>query len=124
MIKKNRGVKVEENKNEEVKKEEKISNEKEVNKNTQESTPKEEKVEPKKKKKRIRRSLVLLFLAVFTIIMYISLRGSYLEFKELGENFIPVFYTNLTYRAAIMGINFIVLYFVIYLTKIDRCQNC
>ena len=77
----------------------------------------EQKVETKKKHGKIRKSLVLLFLVAFAIVMYVVLRGSYLEFQELGENFIPVFYTNLTYKIAIMGINFVILYLVMYFTN-------
>ena len=98
---------MEENKKEEVKKQD--TTQEKVVENTQEK--------PQKKHGKLRMMLVLLFLAVFAVIMYISLRGSYLEYKELGENFIPVFYTNLTYKAAIMGINFVIIYFVLYLTN-------
>ena len=60
--------------------------------------------------------LVLLFIALFSVISYISLRGSYLEYKELGENYTEVFFTNLKYKYTIFGINFIALYFIIYMT--------
>lgn len=69
-----------------------------------------------KKKNKTRMILVLLFLALFIIISYISLRGSYLEYKELGENYIQPFFTNLKYKYIIFGINFILLYSIIYLT--------
>lgn len=71
----------------------------------------------KKKKSKTRMLLVLLFLAVFAIISYIGLRGSYLEYKELGEQYINIFKTNLTYRYTIMAINFVILYFVLYMTN-------
>ena len=71
----------------------------------------------KKKKSKTRMLLVLLFLAVFSIISYIGLRGSYLEYKELGEQYINIFKTNLTYRYTIMAINFVILYFVLYMTN-------
>ena len=50
----------------------------------------------KKKNSKLRMILVLIFIALFALITYISLRGSYLEYKELGENFVEVFFTNLT----------------------------
>ncbi len=100
-------------------KEQEITQEKEKNNAT--NLPKEDKnikeTETKQKKGKLRKGLVLIFLVVFAIIMYISLRGSYLEFLELGEEFVPVFYTNLTYKAIIMGVNFIILYFLIYMTN-------
>ena len=64
-----------------------------------------------------RRLLVLLFLAIFAIISYVSLRGSYLEYLELGQKYTNVFYTNIAYRYSIMSINFVLLYFVIYVTN-------
>ena len=75
---------------------------------------KQEKKQNKKMKTRV--ILVLLFIALFSVISYISLRGSYLEYKELGENYTEVFFTNLKYKYTIFGINFIALYFIIYMT--------
>lgn len=63
-----------------------------------------------------RRIAVIIFLSLFTLINYITLRGSYLEYKELGENYISVFSTNLKYEYSVMAINFIVLYIVMYFT--------
>ena len=56
---------------------------------------KQEKKQNKKMKTRV--ILVLLFIALFSVISYISLRGSYLEYKELGENYTEVFFTNIIY---------------------------
>ena len=75
---------------------------------------KQEKKQNKKMKTRV--ILVLLFIALFSVISYISFRGSYLEYKELGENYTEVFFTNLKYKYTIFGINFIALYFIIYMT--------
>ena len=61
--------------------------------------------------------LVLLFLAIFALCSYVSLRGSYLEYKELGEQYINIFKTNLIYRYSIMAVNFVFLYFIIYMTN-------
>ena len=61
--------------------------------------------------------LVILFLLIFAGISYIQLRGNYLEFKELGEQYTNIFYTNITYKYTIMAINFIVLYIIIYFTN-------
>ena len=36
---------------------------------------------------------------------------------ELGENYVQTFITNLNYKYIIFGINFIVLYFLIYFTN-------
>lgn len=71
-----------------------------------------------KKKNKTRMILVILFLIIFAIGNYISLRGSYLEYKELCENYINIYQTNLKYKYIIMGINFVFLYIVMYFTNI------
>lgn len=71
----------------------------------------------KKEKSKTRMLLVILFLIIFASISYIQLRGSYLEYKELGEQYINIFYTNITYKYSIMAITFVVLYLVLYLTN-------
>lgn len=69
------------------------------------------------KKNRIRMILVIIFILLFFSITYIQIKGSYLEYVELGENFVDVFWTNIIYRYSIMLINFILLYIVIYMTN-------
>ncbi len=71
----------------------------------------------KKEKSRTRMILVILFLLIFAIISYIQLRGSFLEYQELGEKYIDIFYTNIFYKYVIMAINFVILYFMIYFTN-------
>lgn len=71
----------------------------------------------KRKKSKTRIILVLLFLLLFAGISYIELRGSYLEYLELGQNYTNIFYTNLTYRYGIMAVNFVILYFILYCTN-------
>ena len=73
-------------------------------------------IKPKKKSK-VRMILVIIFILLFAIIMYVQARGSYLEYLELGENYVQVFWTNILYRYAIMAINFVFLFFVIYMTN-------
>ena len=65
-----------------------------------------------KKKSKVRMIIVLLFIAIFAIGSYINLRGTYLQYKELGENYIQAFETNLKCKYIIFGINFIVLYII------------
>lgn len=91
-----------------------------------------------KKKSKLRMLIVILFLLLFIAVSYVQIRGSYLEYLELGQEYTQIFYTNVKYRYAIMGINFVFLYFVIYFTnmrnkkrsktnflkkKIKRCLN-
>ena len=71
----------------------------------------------KTSKSKTRMILVILFLAVFLGISYIQIRGSYLEYLELGEKYLNVFYTNTIYHYGIMALNFVVLYIIMYFTN-------
>ena len=97
----------------------KIDNEKAVNivQTKEEINDKISEDNKKKKNSKVRMILVIVFLLLFAMVSYVQLRGSYLEYLELGENYTSIFYTNLTYKYAIMTINFVVLYFIIYLTN-------
>lgn len=64
-----------------------------------------------------RMCLVIIFLLLFAGISYITLRGSYLEYLELGEKYLSVFYINIKYKYLIMAVNFILLYLIIYYTN-------
>ena len=77
----------------------------------------ETKAEIRKKNSRTRMMLVILFLLIFAIISYIQLRGSYLEYLELGESYTDIFKTNITYKYIIMLVNFVVLYIMLYFTN-------
>ena len=70
----------------------------------------------KKKSLTIRRIIVIVFLAIFALIAFINFRGSYLEYKELGDNFLQTFLTKVKYQYLVMLINFIIIYIVMYLT--------
>lgn len=74
-------------------------------------------IETKKHKNKTRMILVILFLIAFAIVTYIGLRGSYLEYLELGEKYTNIFFTNQYYKYGIIAINFIALYFIIYFTN-------
>ena len=68
-----------------------------------------------KEKKHSKRKIgVVLFVLLLSIVFYISMRGSYLEYKELGENFVSVLSTNLKFNYTIMAVNFVILFIVMY----------
>lgn len=71
----------------------------------------------KNKKSKARMIAVIVFIILFAIVSYIQVRGSYLEYQELGQKYVEIFNTNLIYRYSIMGINFILLFFAIYFTN-------
>ena len=68
-----------------------------------------------KKTHNIRRIIVILFIAILAIAMYISIRGSYLEYKELGEKYISILWTKLKFKYITMGISFILIFFIMYM---------
>ena len=68
----------------------------------------------KKKIFTIRRLIVTLFIIVFVIFAYVSYRGNYLEFKELGDNYLKTFLTKQKYQYNVMIFNFIFVFLVMY----------
>lgn len=68
----------------------------------------------KKKILTLRRILVTVFLIVCAVIAYINFRGSYLEYKELGENYLQTFLTKEKYYYRVLIINFILVYIIMY----------
>ena len=67
-----------------------------------------------KRKTRIRTILVYVVAVIAFLILYINLRASYLEIKEIGEEYTGVFFTNL-FNTALVGIfNFIFVFSLIY----------
>ena len=68
-------------------------------------------------KKNIRTILMVLFVLIIAVSMYIVTRGSYLEYKEIGEKYISVFKTNVRYQYYIMGINFVITFIIMYFSN-------
>ena len=68
-------------------------------------------------KKNIRIILVSIFILIIAISMYISTRGSYLEYKELGDKYLSIYKTNIKYSYSIMAINFVLTFFIMYFTN-------
>ena len=68
-----------------------------------------------KNKKRL--ITVLAVLTVAIIVAYILFRGSYLEMKEIGENYVSVYWKNISYTAIVLAINFAFIYISIYITN-------
>lgn len=69
------------------------------------------------KNKNLKTILVVAFILIFSLASFVSLRGSYLEYKELGENYLQIFDTNLRYKYIIMLVNFVLLFTIIYFTN-------
>lgn len=67
--------------------------------------------------KKTRVILVIAFIAIYALFTYISLRGQYLEYLELGEQYVEKFLTDIKYKYSIMGITFIFLSIILYFTN-------
>lgn len=74
--------------------------------------------ETKKKTKKIRVWVVIIFLILFAIFSFINYRSEYLQIKEIGEEYISVFKKNITYKYTVTAINFVILFIVIFITNL------
>lgn len=79
------------------------------------TTNKHSKNDTKKNKNRM--YIVLLFIIFVGIIGYVIFRGEYLEILETGEKYISVYWQNFNYTALTFGINFILLFSIIYINN-------
>ena len=69
------------------------------------------------KKSKGRMYIVLLFILIVVIVGYVIYRGEYLEILEMGEEYISIFWQNVNYTAITFGINFFVLFIIIYMNN-------
>lgn len=67
--------------------------------------------------KKMRAIIVIAFIAIYALGTYVSLRGQYLEYVELGEQYVQKFFTDIKYKYAIMGISFVLLSIIFYFTN-------
>ena len=74
-------------------------------------------IEKNKKSKKRRRITVLIITVIALIFAYIEARGNYLEIKEIGDNYLSVFFRRSLYTGAIFILNFVFLYFSFYFTN-------
>lgn len=96
-------------KTEEIKVTEKVEN--------KEQDKKEEaKVNENKKQNKVRKTIVTIVLILAAIILYIIERGQCLEIKEIGENYLPIFWQNLRNISITAILNFIIVFTVIYIS--------
>lgn len=96
-------------KTEEIKVTEKVEN--------KEQDKKEEaKANENKKQNKVRKTIVTIVLILAAIILYIIERGQYLEIKEIGENYLPIFWQNLRNISITAILNFLIVFTVIYIS--------
>ena len=72
----------------------------------------------KKRKFRTRFYIVMIVTIITAIVAYVAFRGTYLETKEIGENYISVFWQNIKYMAIALILNFSIIYAIMYFTNI------
>ena len=70
------------------------------------------------KKSKTRFFVVLTVAVIAFIITYIIFRGTYLETLEIGGNYISVFWQNVKHMSITIAINFVVVYFMVYITNL------
>ena len=75
---------------------------------------KEEVIRKPGKRRKIAVTVVTLLVA---LVSYIIFRGSYLEVKAIGEEYLAAFWRKELYTVLIFAINFIILYCVFYFTN-------
>lgn len=103
-------------------KEEKIETQKNDENNNNENKQKSENNSIKEiKEKKVKTRVILVFISIIITVLfaYISYRGDYLETMEIGANFKQVFFKNLKYQYAVIGINFIILFIVISIANMN-----
>ena len=88
-----------------------INNKQETNNSTQSNKT----VHHKKSKARM--YIVLLFILIVAVVGYVIYRGEYLEILEMGEEYISIFWQNVNYSAITFGINFLVLFIIMYMNN-------
>lgn len=67
--------------------------------------------------KKMRAIIVIIFIAIYALGTYVSLRGQYLEYVELGEQYVEKFFTDIKYKYSIMGTTFVLLSIILYFTN-------
>lgn len=92
--------------------------EKNVKQEVKQDINENKKEEKTNKKNTIRLYIVLLVLFIAIIIAYVVFRGNYLEYKEIGENYVSVFKQNIKYMLITLTVNFACIYTIIYVTNL------
>lgn len=69
-------------------------------------------------KNKNRMIFVICLLLIFSIYLYVTLRGEYLQILGIGEQYLRIFKNNLKQKGIVFGASFILIYFLTYLTTI------
>lgn len=63
-----------------------------------------------------RQIFVTLFLIIFSVYAYISIRGAYLEMLGIGEKYVEIFVQNIKQKIEVFSVSFIIVYLMTYIT--------
>lgn len=69
-------------------------------------------------KNKKRKIFVVLLLAIFSIFMYVTLRGEYLHILGIGQEYIEIFKENLRQKVIVFILGFLIAYIATYITTI------
>lgn len=97
---------------EEIKVTEKAENVETIEQNQKEET----KINKNAKQNKVRKTIVTIVLILAAIILYIIERGQYLEIKEIGESYLPIFWQNFRNISITSILNFIIVFTIIYIS--------
>ena len=64
-----------------------------------------------------RRLVVILFFIIYAIIFLVSTRGEYLQYKEIGEQYVSIFFKNLRTKYIVFFVAFVISYFMIFISN-------
>ena len=64
-----------------------------------------------------RRLIVTLFLILYVLIALVSTRSSYLQYKEIGEQYVSIFFTNLKAKCIVCLVAFLISYITIFISN-------
>lgn len=64
-----------------------------------------------------RRLIVILFLIIYALIIAISARSEYLQYKEIGEQYVSIFFKNLRTEYIVFFVAFIISYLMIFISN-------
>lgn len=70
----------------------------------------------KEKVKKIvtRRLVVTFFLIIYALILIVTTRSAYLKYKEIGEQYVSIFFKNIKTQFLVLGVSFLISYVILY----------
>ena len=67
-----------------------------------------------------RRIIVGFFLILYAFIIIVSTRSEYLQYKEIGTQYVSIFKKNIRTRYLVLGVCFVISYLIIYLSNLGK----